>query len=258
MVVKFPCKICNRPVAKNHQSILCNTCDTWLHHECNKINKQTNKLLQNEKNTKWFCIICTKEFLPFSDLGNEEVISTVTGKKIKFTLVAEKQRSSKIKFFNKINTVSENSDHGGRTMYWDPGKINKTENGKNNLNFLHLNISSLPYHFSKLQTLLSSTKVNFNITGISKLRIKQNKNPTDNINLQNCIIEYCTTEAANGGVLFYIKDNIMYKLRKDLKIYKNKYLESIFLEVINQSGKNIIVGFICRYPCMDLSKFNND
>ena len=184
----------------------------------------------------------------------------MTGKKIKFTLVAEKQRSSKIKFFNKINTVSENSDHVGRTMYWDPGKISKTENGKNSLNFLHLNISSLPYHFSKLQTLLSSViiKVNFNIIGISELRIKKNKNPIDNINLQNYIIEYCATEAANGSVLFYIKDNIMYKLRKDLKINKNKYLESIFLEVINQSGKNIIVGFIYRYPCMDLSKFNND
>ena len=57
MEVKFPCKICNRPAAKNHQSIQCDTCDTWAHRECNKINKQTYKLLQNEKITKWFCII---------------------------------------------------------------------------------------------------------------------------------------------------------------------------------------------------------
>ena len=113
MVVKFPCKICNRSVAKNHQSVQCDACDTWVHRECNKINKQTYKLLQNEKNTKWFCIICSKEFLPFSNLSNEEFIHTVKGKKIKFTHVAEKQRSSKIKFFNKINTVSENSGHGG-------------------------------------------------------------------------------------------------------------------------------------------------
>ena len=126
------------------------------------------------------------------------------------------------------------------------------------MNFLHLNISSLPYHFSELQTLLSSTKVNFNIIGISESRIKQNKNPIDNINLQNYNIEHCTTEAANGGVLLYIKDNIICKLKKDLKIYKSKYLESIFLEVINQSGKNILVGCIDRPSCMDLSEFNND
>ena len=165
-------------------------------------------------------------------------------KKIKFTHVAEKQRSSKIKVFNKINSVSENNEHGSQTEYWDPSKIDKLENSKNSLNFQHLNISSLPYHFSELQTLLSSTKVNFNITGISESRIKQNKNPIDNINLQNYNIEHCTTEAANGGVLLYIKDNIIYKLRKDLKIYKSKYLEPIFLGVINQSGKNIIVGWL--------------
>ena len=98
----------------------------------------------------------------------------------------EKQKSSKIKFFNKINTVSENSGHGGRTEYWDPGKINEPENSKNSFNFLDLNFSSLPYHFYELQTLLSSTKVDFNIIGISESRIKQNKNPI---------------EASNGGVL---------------------------------------------------------
>ena len=58
--------------------------------------------------------------------------------------------------------------------------------------------------------------------------------------------EHCTTEAANGGVLLYIEDSIIYKLTKGLKIYKSKNLEWIFLEVIIQSGKNIIVGCIYR------------
>ena len=53
MLVKLPCKIYNRPVEKNHQGIECDTCDTWVHLECNKIksNKICNKikLLQNEK-----------------------------------------------------------------------------------------------------------------------------------------------------------------------------------------------------------------
>ena len=106
--------------------------------------------------------------------------------------------------------------------------------------------------------MFSSTKVNFHFIGISESRIKQNKNPIDNINLQNYNIGHSTTEAANGGVLLYIKDDIIYKLRKDLKIYIKKYIESTFLKVINQSSKNIIVGCIYRHPCMDLSKFNND
>ena len=148
--------------------------------------------------------------------------------------------------YDKINTTSVKSRHD-QTEYWDPGEINKPENSKDSLHFLHLNISSLPYHFSELQTLLSSTKVNFDIIGISESRIKQNKNPTDNINLQNYNIEHCTTETANGSILLYIEDNIIYKLRKDLKINTSKYLESTFLEVINHSGKNIIVGCIYMY-----------
>ena len=81
IVVKFPWF-----AAKNHQSIQCDTCDTWAHGECNKINRQTYKLLQNEKNTKWFCVVCIKGFLPFSNLINEELIHTIKGKNIKFTL----------------------------------------------------------------------------------------------------------------------------------------------------------------------------
>ena len=81
------------------------------------------------------------------------------GKKIKLTHVGEKQKSSKIKFFTKINTILVKSGHD-QTQHCDPGEINEPQNSKDSLNFLHLNISSLPYHFSELQTLLSSTKVN--------------------------------------------------------------------------------------------------
>ena len=35
-------------------------------------------------------------------------------------------------------------------------------------------------------------------------------------------------------------------------------LESIFIEIINPSTKNLIVGCIYRHPCMELSEFNND
>ena len=35
-------------------------------------------------------------------------------------------------------------------------------------------------------------------------------------------------------------------------------LESIFIEIINPSTKNLIVGCIYRHPCMELNKFNDD
>ena len=53
---------------------------------------------------------------------------------------------------------SQHGEHGGQTEYLDLGKIHEPENSKNSLNFLHLNISLIPFHFSELRT----TKVNFN------------------------------------------------------------------------------------------------
>ena len=63
---------------------------------------------------------------------------------------------------------------------------------------------------------------------------------------------------ANGGTLLYIKKDIAYKLRNDLKMYKSKHLESIFIEIINQKKKTIILGCVYRHPSMEVNEFKND
>ena len=104
MVVNFRCKICCKPVAKTHDSIQCNKYDTWVHISCNKINKQTYRLLQKDKSSHWFCITCTKDFLPFSDLNNDEFIHTIKGKKVKFTHVTKTKLTAEVSFFQQINS----------------------------------------------------------------------------------------------------------------------------------------------------------
>ena len=54
------------------------------------------------------------------------------------------------------------------------------------------------------------------------------------------------------------KNDIIYKMRNDLKILKSKMLESIFIEIINPNKKNLIVGCLYQHPCMEVYKFNND
>ena len=56
--------------------------------------------------------------------------------------------------------------------------------------------------------------------------------------------------ATKGGVLLYIKENIIFKPRPDLEkvMTEAKYLESNFVEIINSKGKNNIVGVIYRHP----------
>ena len=129
---------------------------------------------------------------------------------------------------------------------------------KNNLNFFHLNIFSLVYHLLKLHTFLATSEIEFDVIGITESRLKSNKKHLTNITLPSLNTEHCPTDGLNGGALLYIKEDIIYKKRNDLKILKSKMLESIFIEIINPSRKNLMVGCLYRHPCMELSEFDND
>ena len=153
MVIKYPCKIYSRPVAESHDCIQCDNCKVWVHRKCNKINKQRHRFLQKDHKSKWYCVICTKVFLPFSNLNNEEFLYTVKGKKLKFTYLASKLVSNKTAFLEDINWASE-LDEKTLTKYWLPSELHQLKNKTNSLKILHLNISSLQYHFVEFHTLI--------------------------------------------------------------------------------------------------------
>ena len=122
-----------------------------MHRNCNKINKQTYRLLQKDESSHWFCIICTKDFLPFSGF-----IHTIKGKKVEFTHVTKKKLTAEASFFQQINSnLDANQD-----KYYLPSDFKQIKmDVKNNLNFFHLNISSLSYHFPELHTLLAASEI---------------------------------------------------------------------------------------------------
>ena len=110
MVIKFPCKICLKPVANNHLAIKCNKCNLWIHIKCNKINKPTYTYLQTDT-SYWYCITSTKEFLPFSDTNDEKLIQNTIGKQIKFTCTDNVPQSVKENFIHKITSETNTSKY---------------------------------------------------------------------------------------------------------------------------------------------------
>ena len=48
-----------------------------------------------------------------------------------------------------------------------------------------------------------------------------------------------------------------YKLRNDIKIYKPKELEPIFIEIIGKTSKNAIVGYIYKHGTLSISEVNH-
>ena len=67
-------------------------------------------------------------------------------------------------------------------------------------------------------------------------------------------IEHTPTEANCGGALLYI-NTFNYTVRNDLRIYQKKEIESIFVEIINPKGKNVIVGCIYCHPSLNPTEF---
>ncbi len=47
---------------------------------------------------------------------------------------------------------------------------------------------------------------------------------------------------------FYVSNNLNYKLRTVLNIYREGIVESIFIEIVSTTSKNIIIGTIYRAP----------
>ena len=198
----------------------------------------------------WYCMLCTKTFLPYSVLNDNEFKQKVIGKQVKFTHIAKPAISNTENFIKAIN--SENNF----TKYFTIKDLNSAFNDIDNpFSLFHLNINSFSFHYDELESLISKSKNDFQIIGISKNRLKRTQETTKNIYLKNYNIEHVPTESSNGGVLLYIKKASNYNLRPDLMIYKNRELESVFIEIIQKNFKNIVVGCIYRHPCMQQSEF---
>ena len=131
------------------------------------------------------------------------------------------------------------SDLENSSTYFNVNEFNEhfDANTFNVFNALHLNISSLSYNIDQLSTILSTLKVKFNSLDITESRPRTDKQTINIIDLEGYMIESTPTAASCGGALLYINKNINFKTRNDLKIYKYKERESVFIEIINRKGK---------------------
>ena len=122
-----------------------------------------------------------------------------------------------------------------------------------------MNISSLPYHFNDLKYLVENCQNKPKVTGITECRLRANRTALSNIDLQDYTYEWAPNTVSKGGTLIYIDNKLRYKTRIDLKLYKEKELESTFLEIIEPNNKkNEIIGCMYKHPIVPVAEFTND
>ena len=180
-MVKFPCGICQKAVATKHKAICCDLFNKWIHIGCNSLNKTTYIQIQHI-DTNWFCVPCLKNEVPFNTLTDHELEKVCNGKHI--IPITSKTTQSFTR--NTNNFLKDETSCNIHCLYHDIADFNKmVATPVNNLSLLHLNISSLPYHFEEFDEFLNSLHIKFNVIGITESWLKLNVQPLVNINLKN-------------------------------------------------------------------------
>ena len=96
--------------------------------------------------------------------------------------MTRKKLTAEASFFHQINS---NFDANQDRYYLSSDFKQIKMDVKNNLNFFHLKISSLPYHFPELHILLATSEIELDVIGITESRLKSNKSHLTNITLPN-------------------------------------------------------------------------
>ena len=199
------------------------------------------------------CTSCWKNTMPFTK-QSENVSEKEKGNLNSFSHV-----ESFMKQINQLRTDDEIDEIDDistiKCKYMSVDDMNNLEVSNTNQSVLHLNISSLPYHIDDLKTVLSQCKRPFDVIGITETRIKKDKAPYKDISLDGYNYEFKPTESSAGGALIYLSNNINYKCRSDLDIYKSKELESIFVETITGNNNNFIIGCVYKHPSMLIPEY---
>ena len=156
--------------------------------------------------------------------------------------------------------ISENNDpniKNSSCRYYSIDEFcSKEFQAKQLFSIFHLNIASLQFHKNDLDILLDKLKLKFDIIAISESKLIKGVEPLHDITLPNYHIEHTPTEASKGGTLLYISNKLNYKIRKDLEIYESKKIESTFIEIINTTGKNVIIGCIYKHHTISPNDFS--
>ena len=125
------------------------------------------------------------------------------------------------------------------------------------MSFLHINCRSLIGNFDRFRVLTTNLLDSFSVIGVSETWLNDDTFNMVNLPGYNFISNHRRGKTG-GGVGLYLGDYFQYKLIQDCNISNPEVIESLFVEISNPLGKNIIVGTVYRPPNQNLVSFIED
>ena len=119
---------------------------------------------------------------------------------------------------------------------------------------MYLNCRSPIGNFDKFKILTRNLRKFFSIIGVSETWLNDETSDLVNFSGHNFISNHRLNKVG-GGVGLYLQSHFQCKLIQDCTISNPEVIESLFLEIANPNGKNIIVGTIYRAPNQNLISF---
>ena len=110
--------------------------------------------------------------------------------------------------------------------------------------------------FDSFKNLIDALNIPFQIIGLTETWL--NDNNMDCFTMNN--YEYFGSnrpERRGGGVGLYVSKQLEYKTRNDLTKNIEDIIETKFIEIVNNNGKNLIVGVIYRPPNRNFATFES-
>ena len=260
---KFPCGYCTKNVNTNQKALQCHQCQKWIHIKCNDLTVDEYLIIKdNLSNSKWLCLSCiiinNAKIFPFTFVSNEIILQlndlpmpSLVDLMPTFEIKSNLQNMPNLYDYDSEESIEININ----SKYISVQELSNYRSTANDLSVFHSNIASLVLHHDELQTLLYNLHLDFDIIGISE--IKANFDSTSiNIDIPGYTFFSTPSKSNAGGVGMYVKSDINSRKRTDLCVKTDEF-ETIWVEILNKSSKNILCCCSYRHPKSDISQFTD-
>ena len=119
-----------------------------------------------------------------------------------------------------------------------------------------MNIRSLSLHFDELHTLLGNIGIDFQLIGLSEIKISTDSPLLSNLDISGYKFHHTLSHTSVGGVGIYVKSNLTANKRLDL-FHSTQDFETVWIEIESAKSKNILCCCAYRHPSSDIALFND-
>ena len=253
------CFSCCKNILPHQPKVYCCNCKYFYHTRC---------VYTNLDVTDWLCFNCTGDIFPFNHYADDD--------EFKFALFCfdnslEYNRMLSLKlnpflFDDQFRDIANDSGHLNDyhvsnicNYVFDNNDLTNVCN--DDFSILHLNARSINRNFDSIHNFISNFNHTFSIITLSETWLNDDSPKLIDID-DYILLSAPRVGRRSGGVAIYVHNSLSYRIRDDLKLCPNvsdtPHSESLFIEIINPTSKNTIVGTVYRAHRTDIHLFLSD